>query len=213
MSENVRLYTVEETCQIPCLPWILHGTIGYKEDGTFVEVGAYDGKTHSNTYALAQLGWRGLYIEPVPELFERCVGNHKDHPNIEVLNVAAGRREGVWPIFSHGDLHTMNRLKIEHIAGDDYDVESVQVRVLNRILHEYDPHTLELLVLDVEWMEHAVLEKFSIDYYSPTLVIVEMHELQDADMQWEVDWLNWFFTENDYCKIYTDRINTIFLRR
>ena len=40
--------------------------------GTFVEVGAFDGWSYSHTVCLAQLGWRGLYIEPVPEHAALC---------------------------------------------------------------------------------------------------------------------------------------------
>jgi len=41
--------------------------------GFFVEAGANDGITQSNTALLARYrGWRGLLVEPVPELAARC---------------------------------------------------------------------------------------------------------------------------------------------
>ena len=46
--------------------------LGYKTNGTFVEIGANDGKTGSFTYNLAVLGWKGLYCEPVPEIYSLC---------------------------------------------------------------------------------------------------------------------------------------------
>src|SRR4051794_23562842 len=41
-----------------------------KRDGFFVDIGAYDGVTISNTYSLEQIGWKGICIEPVPSVFE-----------------------------------------------------------------------------------------------------------------------------------------------
>lgn len=43
------------------------------DNGIFVEVGANDGQTQSNTaYFARHRGWRGLLIEPIPELAARC---------------------------------------------------------------------------------------------------------------------------------------------
>ena len=41
--------------------------------GLFVEAGAHDGYTQSNSYYLERfLGWQGLLVEAVPELFEKA---------------------------------------------------------------------------------------------------------------------------------------------
>ena len=51
---------------------VLAKVIG-RRDGFFVEAGANDGFTQSNTYALERfLGWTGLLIEPVPWLADLC---------------------------------------------------------------------------------------------------------------------------------------------
>ena len=47
-----------------------------KRRGFFVEAGANDGVSQSNTlYFERYLGWRGLLIEPIPELWEKCRRN------------------------------------------------------------------------------------------------------------------------------------------
>ena len=46
-----------------------------KKDGFFVEVGAYDGVTFSNTLLLEKLGWRGLLIEGNLGKLEECRKN------------------------------------------------------------------------------------------------------------------------------------------
>ncbi|MFT5223002.1 MAG: hypothetical protein ACI867_001312, partial [Glaciecola sp.] len=60
-----RFYDVEPTCQIVDLAGLLGVIFGEKTDGFFVEVGGFDGVTHSNVTALAKAGWSGVVIEPV----------------------------------------------------------------------------------------------------------------------------------------------------
>ena len=66
-----------------------------KRRGVFVEAGANDGIAQSNTYYLERyLGWRGLLIEPIPELFRRCVVNR---PRCHVCSGAFGRNRRTTP--------------------------------------------------------------------------------------------------------------------
>ena len=44
-----------------------------RDGGFFVEAGGNDGYTQSNTYWLERFrGWRGILVEPMPELYEMC---------------------------------------------------------------------------------------------------------------------------------------------
>ncbi len=46
--------------------------VGY-DGGIFVEAGANDGCSQSNTYYLERFrGWTGVLVEAIPELFEKC---------------------------------------------------------------------------------------------------------------------------------------------
>lgn len=56
--------------------------------GRFLEIGAWDGKGFSNTYRLAELGWKGVCIEPSPTVFPSLVKNHAGNPNITLVNAA-----------------------------------------------------------------------------------------------------------------------------
>src|ERR1700729_4369556 len=72
--------------------------------GTFVEAGAHDGYTQSNTYSLERhRGWAGLLIEPIPELRRQC---EQRRPSSRVLGTAlvgpdAGENSGT---MQFGDL-------------------------------------------------------------------------------------------------------------
>lgn len=62
---------------------------GIPYQGFFVEVGAYDGESYSNTSGLADSGWNGLYIEPVFEYYNKCLIRHKNN-SVKVINCAIG---------------------------------------------------------------------------------------------------------------------------
>ena len=62
-------YPLANTCQVPffaSLSDVYTFVFGYKPEGLFLEIGAYDGESFSNTSGLADMGWHGHYIEPIP---------------------------------------------------------------------------------------------------------------------------------------------------
>ena len=51
--------------------------------GFFVEVGAHDGLSQTNSLYFEQIGWSGLLIEPIPDLYRRCLVNR---PACNIVN-------------------------------------------------------------------------------------------------------------------------------
>lgn len=62
--------------------------------GVFIDIGANEGMTLSNTRALAELGWSGCFIEPSPKAFERLKENYKGLSGFYFYNVALGNHNG-----------------------------------------------------------------------------------------------------------------------
>ena len=92
-----RTYPVANTCQVPhfgSLPDLYKFVFGYREQGLFVEVGAFDGESFSNTSGLADVGWTGHYLEPIPDYAAACARRHAGNPLVKVHRVAAGRVDG-----------------------------------------------------------------------------------------------------------------------
>lgn len=58
------------------------------QSGRFLDIGAWDGKGFSNTYRLAELGWRGVCVEPSPTVFPNLIKNHAGNPHITLVNAA-----------------------------------------------------------------------------------------------------------------------------
>jgi FkbM family methyltransferase len=58
------------------------------QSGRFLDIGAWDGKGFSNTYRLAELGWKGVCVEASPTVFPGLAKNHAGNPNIVLVNAA-----------------------------------------------------------------------------------------------------------------------------
>lgn len=216
-------YPQQPTCQITHM-WHLYSLfLGEREVGTFVEIGANDGKIASNTWGLAKRGWKGWMAEPVPDLAEQCRKNHRQHPNVEIIETAiadSGTRE----ITLHlaGVLTTANndlRKEYENIrwAKSHIQRKSVKVRCcsLDEFLAENAvPRDFDVLVVDVEGLESSVFSSFDVNYWRPKMIVVELVDTHpDLGSTTHADAaLGHRLTEAQYAIAFKDTVNTVFVR-
>ena len=158
----------------------LHRYLDFRS-GFFVEAGANDGFRQSNTYFLERFrGWRGVLIEPIPELYDRCV---RERSNSRCFNCALVDPDSAGePILMRfGDLES-------HLAGPDdvpadddianwgwsraYDV-LVPTRTLNDVLDEAAAPRCDFLSLDLEGHEEQALAGLDLDRHRPRYILVE----------------------------------------
>ena len=72
--------------------------------GTFLDLGANDGKSLSNTHALAELGWVGCCVEPAHAPFQRLQALYPVMEDVQVLNCAVGTETGVFDFLESGEI-------------------------------------------------------------------------------------------------------------
>lgn len=128
-TKNVQtshFYKFSPTCQISDLNIIYEQYFDRRTDGCFVEVGAFDGEYASNTSGLADIGWLGFYIEPVPRYFEKCFARHRDNKNITVGRHAIGPKKGKVTMNVGGALSTISDEMRENFESLDWAKESFQ---------------------------------------------------------------------------------------
>jgi FkbM family methyltransferase len=65
--------------------------------GRFLEIGSYDGVSTSLTAGLIDAGWRGVMVEPNPEVFARLLHNRGDNPRLTLVNAAVAGVHSVRP--------------------------------------------------------------------------------------------------------------------
>ncbi len=215
-------YAIPVTCQVPNLGFMLELFLGRRSDGEFVEVGAYDGHLASNTWGLARAGWKGLYVEPVPEYAEMCRKNHSGHPRVTVANVAAGSEDGEIDITVAGTLSTIDGGQAAENASigvlkrkDLTRRVRVPMRRLDSLLSEHGVHGgFDLLSVDVEGAEEQVFQGFDLAVWRPKMMIVELTDVR-PDMEHAraaSARVGQSIVSSGYTTLYKDSTNTLFVR-
>jgi FkbM family methyltransferase len=208
-------YDIPKDCQIPFLEQIYQKY--FNKLGTFVEVGAFDGHTHSNTCFLADMGWCGVYIEPVEEYLQKCKDRHKKNNCIFVNSLVGNDFEKDFFVAGEWSTNSIEIKKdIEKFFGVKFSEPiKVKSRSLNSILEENNIKNFDLLVVDCEGAELEILKNFDIQKYKPKLCILELHEQYTPMWHNEnhlnnLNEINKIMINNGYQKIYYDEINSIF---
>jgi FkbM family methyltransferase len=214
-------YPTVPTCQIPTLSHLFERFFGRRTTGLFVEIGAFDGITYSNTWGLAERGWEGLLVEPLPESAAKCRKNHGKHPKVHIIETAVGAFRGVTPLMLAGALTTAN-----HAQATEYKTTEWARRLVTNASIEVPMTTLDslldegkvsvgfdLLVIDVEGYEGAVFEGFSLTRWLPKMLIVELADTHpDLSVTARDDaWLSTKIQATGYHIVYKDAINTVFV--
>lgn len=176
----------------------------FPDGGTYLEAGANDGIFFSNTYELEKLGgkWRGILVEPSPVAFQLLL---KNRPNNHLFNCAlvgslslnkicgtflsGSPVSTVVPELRHQDIkppkHKITAiwraiiwksLKIRRLPK----LIDVPARTLASLCEDLRIESLEVMILDVEGYELAVLEGFGA--IRPKILVVETRASQALDI-------------------------------
>jgi FkbM family methyltransferase len=69
--------------------------LAHIKEGNFLDIGAHDGESMSNSRALALLGWRGTLVEPNPCLFLNLLGRYREDSRFTLINSAMSNQSGL----------------------------------------------------------------------------------------------------------------------
>lgn len=169
-----------------------------RDGGVFLEAGAHDGYTQSNTYWLERFrGWSGVLVEAVPELHGRAT---RRRPRSQVFQCALVGPDdaGGTVTIQFGDLMSQVGEATDHAgrglqtAGREaYSVE-VPARTLDDVLDEAGVGALDLLVLDLEGHELAALRGIDFDRHPVEVLVVEMLDLETQRAAFDELLAPWF---------------------
>jgi FkbM family methyltransferase len=162
--------------------------------GYFVEAGANDGYTQSNTYYLERFRkWRGVLVEPLPALFERC---RRERPRSRVFRCAlvAGDYEAGTASMLAANLTSLVRGAQKSPEADEEHCRAgariqdtlvsefeVPARTLTSVLDEAGAGRVDFLSLDVEGYELQALNGLDIERFRPRFVLVEARFRDEID--------------------------------
>lgn len=150
--------------------------------GVFVDVGAHDGLTLSNSWLLERSGWTGLCIEPNPTVFDRtakararvvcaAVGKAPGRSKFRVVDGYGEMLSGLESSQGRRELARIERDLGAH--GGSWTTIEVEVRRLDEILRTEGIDRVDYLSIDVEGGEAGVLASVDLAEFDVGLVTIE----------------------------------------
>lgn len=158
-----------------------------KRDGYFVDVGAFDGVTLSNTYALErELGWRGVCVEPLPAEFAKLRAVRS--PSTVCYNVAAASVSGQSLELAVAGMLSGDVTKLTAHAHKPEVRDAERIHVLTLTLTEMldkanAPSFIEFMSLDTEGSELDVLQGLDFSRYRFGYLSIEHNFVQPMRTQ------------------------------
>lgn len=153
--------------------------------GRFVDIGAWDGYQHSNTYQLERHEWYGILIEPLETQFQQ-IKCYRHHPRNEYHCCAIKPDDGFDCNFfvggQYSGLTAYMPLKWydEHLKRKNQIVE-VPCKTLQEVLDNHSGH-FDYLSIDTEGSELAILEDWFSKRRNITFGLVSIEFRYDPDL-------------------------------
>jgi FkbM family methyltransferase len=155
-----------------------------KEGLTFLDIGAHDGVSISNTFFLEkERKWKGICVEAQPSEFQKLKSNR----DCTCVNVAVSDYNGETDfIYVEGyanmlsgisddyNLSHMQRIRNEvSTYGGAINTIKVPVRTLQNILDEHNTHKIDFCSIDTEGSEFNIIKSIDFDKTEIKVFIIE----------------------------------------
>lgn len=169
------------------------------KQGLFVEAGAYDGETFSNTLYLERFkNWTGLLIEPSTNNYK--ILKSKNRNSYSLNSCLSGNNKNQVQYVEAGpfSITTSNTNEYKNLKNITcYSLENVLNKFL-KILNSNEK-TIDYLSLDIEGGEKGVIETFPWNDFSINLISIEYNQNYTL-----LEWIKNFMEKFNYEEIFID---------
>ena len=177
-----------------------------KDQGLFIECGAFDGVTQSNTTIFEELGWQGVLIEPSKQAYKKCLINRPDCISVNKALVSFRyfkKSKYIKGDFNSQEMSSVNAMRtkkerrnkyrrlnkiynlpltfiIDYFKQKKLDENNTLVECipLSDLLDELSIKEVDLFILDVEGYEFSVLKGADFKKDRPKIIVIEIYKSQ-----------------------------------
>lgn len=150
---------------------------GIESAGTFLDIGANDGRTFSNTYALSLAGWSGLCVDASPVAFDALKATHGMNQSIQLIHAAITTKDG--PVEFHESSDTLvSSLDASHREqwasyGFDWTKKSVDGITFATMMNRSRFKTFDFISIDAEGHDIEILSQMDLDAIGCQCICIE----------------------------------------
>ena len=167
----------------------------------FIQVGSHTGQSGGDhVKPKIQKGWSGILIEPVKYLFERLKKHYGSNAKLILENVAIDaqpgkrtlyrideKRLGGLPCYADQLGTFLPELIEKRPFADRMIEEEVECITFDQLIEKHKITHADLLAIDVEGMDYAILKTFPFEKIKPPMLIYEEKHLSEEDRQKAID--------------------------
>jgi len=162
-----------------------------KKNGFFIECGAADGITYSNSYLFEKkYGWKGMLIEPIQDQFDALkkyrkkaicenyiLSSHKDSGR--TINIYNAGPESVilQDELDNLSMSGQTRLQVLEAKNAIKGIEKVNTISISTLLDRHNIKHVDVFFLDVEGSEINVLQGWDEKRHSIDYLVIETGEI------------------------------------
>ncbi len=200
-DERLLPWVFESQAQLWQDLFVLH-ELNFKRNGFFVEFGATNGMTLSNTYLLEKkFGWNGILAEPARTwhqdlarnrtavIEKKCVWSKSD--DVLMFNQTDVAELSTINAYSGSDFHEASRKN-----GTTYAVDTISLVDLLRV-HQA-PAMIDYLSIDTEGSEFEILKNFDFKEFKFRVITCEHNDTPERDKIYS------HLTAHGYARKYTE---------
>lgn len=156
---------------------------------TFLSIGENDGETLSNVRALANLGWRGVCVEPDPVAFKKLFELYRTRTDVFCYPYAISDKTGTATFYSSGThlksgdtglLSTLKKGELKRWKEEKFEEVEVETKTwddFNKIIpySEYD-----FISIDAEGMDYQILKQMDLEVMNTKMVCIEWNGVKET---------------------------------
>lgn len=183
----------------------------------YIDIGAHHPYYLNNTALLYEDGCKGINIEPNPVLFNYFSKFRTRDIN---LNIGAGVQKGeeTFYMISTSTLSTFSKSEAEEYAKMGYKITgtpTLKIDTIPNIIRERTNGKFpEILSIDVEGLDHVILESLDLSANYPKIICAETTRFEpEFDMKNKDHELIELLTAKGYAVFADTFINTIFYKK
>ncbi len=187
----------------------------HKRNGFFVDVGAYDGITGSNTYFFENiLDWNGVCVEPIPTIFNKlkdarksinlqaCAWTENTKKKFTCISGYAEMLSGLSDQYHPDHVNRINTEAQQH--NDKIEFIDMDCIDINDILSLSAGKTIDLLSIDTEGSEFQILSHIDYNKHDISVIVMENNYNDDDVRQ--------MLVSNGYEFLFRQQIDDVFIK-
>jgi hypothetical protein len=139
------------------------------QKGSYLDVGCYHPRKHSNTYFLYKMGWSGMLVDVEKSKLIAC---KIMRPRDKTLLCAVSNDKGIAPIFAPKKYSVFTTLiKL----SDEYNqIGTIEQKTINEIIdNNLYGNCPTVLSIDIEGKDYEAIKGIDFERHSPKFILIE----------------------------------------